>query len=373
MTKNQGGPALKSTLDLVPGFSNVNKIVYYQHLLVWFEEWGLFTKWRRSGPAGHFCTRVHAGCVAGWVWQGKTHLRRATFCTFCLNTLRVILTDDLCVRRTWKIKPEKDLGYVHTYPGLFENGAFRPRIHRNGHTYPHVSGAFWKRSGPKTELFENAPESGSFGNGGFGSGSFLRVNMVSGSFLPLSSRRSKLACPSDEYCFTCICSFVAETGSSSFFLFRRKLPSKTKRRMVAVVFRSNSTSSAFLDEGRVFLFLFHFASSFVCVSFCLWSLSFITCLHDSQSTYTCTILPRGTSTWSNTEEQHWQAKETNKKKCDLSSRRVRTQRPWFSGGGTFPRINPRPCERGLRIDVRYVWTPQNGSFRKRIFLVYVCT
>ena len=38
------------------------------------------------------------------------------------------------------------LGYVHTYPGLFENGAFRPRIHRNGHTYPHVSGAFRKRS-----------------------------------------------------------------------------------------------------------------------------------------------------------------------------------------------------------------------------------
>ena len=34
------------------------------------------------------------------------------------------------------------LGYVHTYPGLFENGAFRPRIHRNGPTYPHVSGAF---------------------------------------------------------------------------------------------------------------------------------------------------------------------------------------------------------------------------------------
>ena len=29
--------------------------------------------------------------------------------------------------------------------------------------------------------------------------------------------------------------------------------------------------------------------------------------------------------------------------------------------------HPRPCERGLRIDVRYVWTPQNGSFRKRIF------
>ena len=33
-------------------------------------------------------------------------------------------------------------------------------------------------------------------------------------------------------------------------------------------------------------------------------------------------------------------------------------------------IYPRPCERAVRIDVRYryVWTPQNGSFRKRIFL-----
>ena len=105
---------------------------------------------------------------------------------------------------------------MHTYPGLFENGAFRPRIHRNGHTYPHVSGAFGKRSGPKTELFENAPESGSFENGGFGSGSFLRVNMLSGSFLHVFPRRSKMACPSDEYCFTCICSLFAETGSSSF-------------------------------------------------------------------------------------------------------------------------------------------------------------
>ena len=30
-------------------------------------KWGLFTKWRRSGSAGHFCTRVHAGCMAGYV------------------------------------------------------------------------------------------------------------------------------------------------------------------------------------------------------------------------------------------------------------------------------------------------------------------
>ena len=72
-------------------------------------QWGLFTKWRRSGSAGHFCTRVHAECMAGCVRPRKTHLRRATFCSFCLNTLRVILTDDLCVRRTWKIKPEKEV------------------------------------------------------------------------------------------------------------------------------------------------------------------------------------------------------------------------------------------------------------------------
>ena len=64
------------------------------------KQWGLFTKWRRSGSAGHFCTRVDAGCMAGCVRSRKTHRRRATFCSFCLNTLRVILTDDLCVRRT---------------------------------------------------------------------------------------------------------------------------------------------------------------------------------------------------------------------------------------------------------------------------------
>ena len=72
-------------------------------------QWGLFTKWCRSGSAGHFCTRVHAGCMAGCVRPRKTHLRRATFCSFCLNTLRGILIDDLCVRRTWKIKPKKEL------------------------------------------------------------------------------------------------------------------------------------------------------------------------------------------------------------------------------------------------------------------------
>ena len=82
---------------------------YFTSKRDWNCKWGLFTKWRRSSSAGHFCTRVHAGCMAGCVRPRKTHLRRATFCSFCLNTLRVILTDDLCVRRTWKIKPEKEL------------------------------------------------------------------------------------------------------------------------------------------------------------------------------------------------------------------------------------------------------------------------
>ena len=67
--------------------------------------------------------------------------------------------------------------------------------------------------------------------------------------------------------------------AANFFLFRRELPSNTIRRIVSVLFRSNSTSSSSRRRSGV-LFVFHFASSFVCVSFCLWSLSFITCLHD---------------------------------------------------------------------------------------------
>ena len=63
-------------------------------------------KWKRKKFLFHYPL---AGCMAGCVRSRKTRLRRATFCSFCLNTLRVILTDDLCVRRTWKIKPEKEL------------------------------------------------------------------------------------------------------------------------------------------------------------------------------------------------------------------------------------------------------------------------
>ena len=158
---------------------------------------------------------------------------------------------------------QKILGYVHTYPGLFENGAFRPRIHRNGHTYPHVSGAFWKRLGPKTELFENAPESGSFENGGFGSGSFLRVNMVSGSFLPLFPRRSKMACPCDKYCFTCMCSLVAETSSSSSFFFKGPVAFENRTEDGCCCLQKQLYLVVYSGEGRVF-FLFHF-----CFVFCL--------------------------------------------------------------------------------------------------------
>ena len=63
-------------------------------------------------PVGVCGALLHTGLcwMYGWLSVAeKTHLRRATFCFFCLTTLRVILTDDLCVRRTWKIKPEKEL------------------------------------------------------------------------------------------------------------------------------------------------------------------------------------------------------------------------------------------------------------------------
>ena len=83
--------------------------VYHNEKKKRARQWGLFTKWRRSGSAGHFCTRVRAGCMARCVRPRKFHLRRATFCSFCLNTLRVILTNEIWVRRTWKIKPEKEL------------------------------------------------------------------------------------------------------------------------------------------------------------------------------------------------------------------------------------------------------------------------
>ena len=97
----------------------------------------------------------------------------------------------------WTEKDPRIHWYVHTYPCLFENWAFRPRKYRNGHTYLHGSGAFWNLNAlPKTELFENAPgiRSGYFENEGFGSGSFLACEHRG-----LFFHCFQLACPSDEY------------------------------------------------------------------------------------------------------------------------------------------------------------------------------
>ena len=272
-----------------------------------------------------------------------------------------------------KWAPRQSLGYVHTYPGLFENGAFRPRIHRDGHTHPHVSGAFWKRLGPKTELFENAPESGSFENGGFGSGSFLRVNIVSGSFLPLFPRRSKWLAHAINIASRACAVSLPKPVAAIFF----EGSCLRKQNGGWLLLSSEATLPRRLLRRRSGVFFcFILLRLFVCVSFCLWSLSFITCLHD---TYTPSLGHKHVTQYKRTTLT---SKGNKQKKCDLSLRRVRlcqhtcrTQRPWFSGGATFPWINPHPCERGLQIDVRYVWTPQlqNGSFRKRIFSkTYTC-
>ena len=46
----------------------------------------------------------------GWLRAAKkTAPSESYFCSFCWNTLRVILTDDLCVWGTWKVKPQKGL------------------------------------------------------------------------------------------------------------------------------------------------------------------------------------------------------------------------------------------------------------------------
>ena len=118
----------------------------------------------------------------------------------------------------------------------------------------------------------------------------------------------------------------------------------------------------------MFCFCFILLRLFFCVSFRLWSISFITCLHDSQTTYTPSSGHKHVKQYRRTTLA---SKGNKQKRCDLSSRRVRLCQ--HKGGGTFPGIHPRPCERGLRIDIRYVWTPQNGSFRKRIFFkTYTC-
>ena len=202
---------------------------------------------------------------------------------------------------------------MHTYPGLFGNAAFRPRIHRNGHTYPHVSGAFWKRSDPKTELFVNAPESGSFENGGFGSGSFFACEH--------GIRDPDLFC----HCFQGDQKWHAQAMNIASRAFAVSLPKSVAAHFFFVskgVAFENKTEDgccclqkqlylvAFLDEGGVFYFCFIllrllFVLHFAFGAFLVSPASIIRKLR--------TLLPRGTSTWSNTEERHWLAKETNKK------------------------------------------------------------
>ena len=66
----------------------------------------------KMAPTG-VCGALSYTCACwmyGWLFVAKkTHHGRATFCSFCLNTLRVILTDDFCVWRTWKINPKNEL------------------------------------------------------------------------------------------------------------------------------------------------------------------------------------------------------------------------------------------------------------------------
>ena len=162
--------------------------------------------------------------------------------------------------------------------------------------------------------------------------------------------------------------------AAHFFLFRRELPSKTKLSMVAVIFRSNSMSSSSKTKVGCFVFV---SSCFVfCLCFILPLEPFFYHLPPWYSQTKYTFLSAQAHEAIQKNDTGKQRKQT-KKTCDLSLRRVclcqhtcrcRTPRLCFSGGGTFPRINLRPCERDLRIDVQYVWAPQNGSFRKRILL-----
>ena len=105
----------------------------------------------------------------------------------------------------------------------------------------------------RLELFECAPENGSFENGGFVSGSFFCVNMVSGSFLPLFPRRSTMACQSHEYCSTCMCSFVAETVSSSFMFVSKGVAFENKTEDGLCCLQKQLYLVVFPDDGRVFL------------------------------------------------------------------------------------------------------------------------
>ena len=90
-----------------------------------------------------------------------------------------------------------------------------------------------------------------------------------------------MACPSIDYCYTpAYAASLPEPVTAHFFLFRRELPSKSKRRMDFGHKKCGSLQKQldfvfFPDKGRVF-----------CFGFLSLRLSFITCLHDLQTTYT---------------------------------------------------------------------------------------
>ena len=102
-----------------------------------------------------------------------------------------------------------------------------------------------------------------------------------------------MACPSDEYCFTCICSLVAETGSSSFLFVSKGVAFENQTEDGCCCLQKQLYLVTYLDEGRVFsfcfillrlLFVFHFAFG----AFLLSPATMIRILR--------TLLPRGTST-----------------------------------------------------------------------------
>ena len=61
-------------------------------------------------------------------------------------------------------------------------------------------------------------------------------------------------CPSDEYCFTCICSLFAETGSSSFLFLWKGVAFENKTEDGCRCLQKQLYLVVFLDEGRVFCF-----------------------------------------------------------------------------------------------------------------------
>ena len=109
---------------------------------------------------------------------------------------------------------------------------------------------------------------------------------------------------------------LPKPAAAHFLLFRRALPSKTKCRVFAVVVRSNSTSSISKTKVGFFCFCFILLRLFIVFHFAFGAYLLS---HASMIRKLRTLLPRATSTWSNTEERHWQA-TGNKQKSGIWAR-----------------------------------------------------